>query len=482
MANRSKHVARALSALVVVPLAAAFFAPGCSVENPDDEDLHEEGEAAGERSDPVSAGTVENAMNTTCVTSSVRPLSEQIIAEMACIEDGNFVEIPSRPNLHLSGLVFPFLVKKGRDALVAALDANPNKTMTINSAFRTVAQQYLLYRWDQQNRCGIGLAAKPGRSNHETGLALDVQESSSWRSALESRGFDWLGSSDPVHYDYEGSGAIDKRGLDVKAFQRLWNRNNPNDRIGEDGAYGPQTEARLKKSPAGGFPIGATCGNPNPNPDPDPDPDPNPQDCGSFSSAEFTCASDGNGRGRCESDSLDFESCTNGCLINASGADTCMGTAASPWSCSGTTGKTKMTNGNYMATSFGCWVDDNGVSHSDPGDNCIPACLSQIKNMGMCSGMTGPQCERSLNWYSADRDRFGCGAKLRVTNPANGKTAVVVVIDAGPACWVEDKVDTGVLDLSYRVTEHLFGGQVGVEEKRKVHVVEVDPSTPIGPI
>jgi len=45
----------------------------------------------------------------------------------------------------------------------------------------------------------------------------------------------------------------------VLAFQKLWNRNNPGDKIGEDGAYGPQTEARLKKSPATGFATGASC-------------------------------------------------------------------------------------------------------------------------------------------------------------------------------------------------------------------------------
>jgi uncharacterized protein (TIGR03382 family) len=35
--------------------------------------------------------------------------------------------------------------------------------------------------------------------------------------------------------------------------------NNPNDIISEDGAYGPQTEARLRKAPATGFAIGPSC-------------------------------------------------------------------------------------------------------------------------------------------------------------------------------------------------------------------------------
>jgi hypothetical protein len=45
----------------------------------------------------------------------------------------------------------------------------------------------------------------------------------------------------------------------VKAFQRLWNRNNANDKITADGIWGPQTEGRMKKAPAAGFPIGAQC-------------------------------------------------------------------------------------------------------------------------------------------------------------------------------------------------------------------------------
>lgn len=448
--------------------------------DPDVEEEEEAHEPTGTRDDEVVNGTVEDAMKQTCVTSSVKPLSEQIIAEMRCIDPDGFVEVPSRPNLHLEDNIFPYLVAGARDALVRALDKNPSRQMHIASMFRTVAQQYLLHRWYQTGRCSIGLAASPGRSNHETGLALDVSETSAWRSSLEAQGFDWLGSKDAPHYDYEGAGAVDRRGLDVKAFQRLWDRNNPNDKIGDDGVFGPKTLARLKKTPAKGFPIGATCQG-NPDPDPDPDPDPNPQACEDFTSAELTCAGDGNSRGKCVSDQQTEEACARGCLIQA-GEDVCMGTT-STWSCSGTTGKTKMQNGDYVATAFGCWTDANGQDHSDSGDNCIPACFSQLKQSGACtSGMSGPECERHINWFAADRDRFGCGAKLRVTNPDNGKTAVVMVIDAGPACWVEDQVDTGVVDLSYRVTEYLFGGAVGVSDKEKVHVVEVDASTPLGPV
>lgn len=131
--------------------------------------------------------------------------------------------------------------------------------MVVNSMLRTVAQQYLLYRWYQKGTCGISLAATPGNSNHETGLAIDIDNQSTWRSKLSAKGFQWLGASDPVHFDYVGAGAVDHRGLDVLAFQRLWNRNHPEDKIAEDGDWGPATSGRMAKSPAAGFAKGASC-------------------------------------------------------------------------------------------------------------------------------------------------------------------------------------------------------------------------------
>ncbi|HTJ82273.1 MAG TPA: M15 family metallopeptidase, partial [Polyangiaceae bacterium] len=166
---------------------------------------------------------------------------------------------PSRSNLVVGAAVFPYLEQPAKTRLVDALDANPGRTMRMNSGLRTVAQQYLLSRWASQGRCGISIAAKPGHSNHETGLAIDIDNASLWKTSLQNRGFHYAGSADPVHFDYAGSGAVDHRGLDVLAFQRLWNENHPNDLIAEDGDYGPQTESRLKQAPADGFDQGATC-------------------------------------------------------------------------------------------------------------------------------------------------------------------------------------------------------------------------------
>jgi len=153
------------------------------------------------------------------------------------------------------------------------------------------------------------------------------------------------------------------------------------------------------------------------------------------------------------------------------------------WSCSGTYATKKAGDGNYYLTSFGCWVDSSGTHHSDPGDNCIPACLSQAKSDGICqSGWSGKVCEEQTSYYVADSGRFGCLARLRITNPASGAGVVAVVLDAGPACWVEAKVQRAILDASPPVALALFGSSsVGWSSKRLVHVVEVDASTPLGP-
>jgi hypothetical protein len=212
------------------------------------------------REDGISGGTVQQAAASNCSTASVEGLSLQIIAEERCMKPDAYVKIPPRRNLSFGPAAYPYLQKPAHDRLVDALRDNPRREMRINSALRTAAQQYLLYRWHQTGRCSIRRAAKPGNSKHEIGLALDVRQHSTWRSNLETRGFRWLGSSDPVHFDYVGSGTVKHKGLGVKAFQRLWNRNHANDKISADGVWGPQTEARMKKAPANGFTIGAQCG------------------------------------------------------------------------------------------------------------------------------------------------------------------------------------------------------------------------------
>ena len=80
--------------------------------------------------------------------------------------------------------------------------------------------------------------APPGTSNHESGRALDIQNYGEVPGAMNANG--WAHpypGDDPWHFDLVASPDI--RGMDVHAFQRLWNRNHPEDPIDEDGVYGP---------------------------------------------------------------------------------------------------------------------------------------------------------------------------------------------------------------------------------------------------
>jgi hypothetical protein len=224
----------------------------------DDESV--EGEPSSKRPEvPRHYATVQDAASRSCSTASVEGLSRQIINETRCINPNALVPLPARPNLVLDSHVFPYLEVQARDHLVKVLDAHRDGTMTVHSALRTVAQQYLVWRWSANKRCGVPLATPPGDSNHENGLALDIAEQARWRPALEAQGFHWLGASDRVHFDYKGSSASAHRTEDVRAFQRLWNRNHPDDTIANDGHYSPTTEQRLKKAPPDGFRLGPAC-------------------------------------------------------------------------------------------------------------------------------------------------------------------------------------------------------------------------------
>jgi hypothetical protein len=211
-------------------------------------------------SDPVTT-----AVDESCTTASVKGLSTQLVEEIQCLRPGTMKSIEGVDGLALGGAVFPWLQAKAADAVIAAQKAR-GVTLEINSALRTLPQQYLLYRWYKSGRCDIGLAASPGQSNHESGLAIDVQDNAAWQKTMSEHDMKWLGASDPVHFDYVGEGRVDLGGLSVLAFQKLWNLNHPEDPIAEDSSYGDDTEKRLALAPVGGFPKGADCTTKEPEP------------------------------------------------------------------------------------------------------------------------------------------------------------------------------------------------------------------------
>ena len=182
-----------------------------------------------------------------CSTAGLEGISRQLAQAQGClIETTSFEEFAPHRNITLtSSRVHAFLQGSAKTALWSVADRGFE--LRITSAFRTLADQYVLF-----HSGGCGLAARPGNSNHQSGRAVDVSNHTAVRSAMEAAGCSWFGPRDAVHFDCPGG---DRRGDAIRTFQMLWNINNPGDRIAEDGLYGPQTESRLSRSPARGFPM-----------------------------------------------------------------------------------------------------------------------------------------------------------------------------------------------------------------------------------
>jgi uncharacterized protein (TIGR03382 family) len=207
-------------------------------------------------SDDASTATVQSYVDSDgCSTAVVIGLSKQIAQEAGCENPDSFVSFSGATGITLaSNAVLPFLVKGARDDLETVAKG---ASLDVTSALRTLAQQYLLYEWFEQGKCGITAAATVGNSNHEGGRAVDLGNYADRITQMAAHGWEHDVPGDVVHFDHTAS--PDDRGQDIKAFQVLWNANHPSDQIAEDGEYGPQTEARLQESPAAGFAIGPSC-------------------------------------------------------------------------------------------------------------------------------------------------------------------------------------------------------------------------------
>lgn len=186
-----------------------------------------------------------------CLTDVASGLTAQLVDELNDM-GVTFSRLSDQNRFRCSSPCEPYLQTDAHNALASAT-SSVNDFITLNSAYRSSAQQYLLYNWFQKKQCNIPLAAKPGTSNHEGGLAVDTNSYSFWRPILQGFSWVWLGSRDPFHFDYTGGGVSGVPRESLRAFQRLWNRNNPGDTILEDGLFGDQTADRLSKAPCDGW-------------------------------------------------------------------------------------------------------------------------------------------------------------------------------------------------------------------------------------
>lgn len=205
-----------------------------------------------------------------CSTGGLRGLSTQIAQ---AYEEANadprldLVNISCFPGVILndnSARELPYLLRPAAEALYAALEGTTN-TLRINSALRTLPQQYALKNGCETSGTPV---ATPGSSNHEHGLAIDVQDIPErggdrfWLDRLEASCFHRpLPTSDPVHFELSDTrpgctSVPDVRADFIRAFQTLANAHGESIPSGELGTFGSQTEGALIFAPIDGYPTG----------------------------------------------------------------------------------------------------------------------------------------------------------------------------------------------------------------------------------
>lgn len=188
----------------------------------------------------------------TCSTGGLKGLNEQILA-LVLQAVGNQLVSCADLVTPVGNSTIPYLQLAARDALAGAVEAHGQELLLVHG-YRTVAQQYVLRVWLNLDKC-VNVVAPVGTSPHEKGIAIDIDgdQVEDWQPTLEE--FNWKPvANDWGHFTYHGAGidtSIVTEG--ILAFQRLWNINNPNDLLVEDGTWGPNTKRRLKKSPADGW-------------------------------------------------------------------------------------------------------------------------------------------------------------------------------------------------------------------------------------
>lgn len=196
-----------------------------------------------------------------CSTAGLRKLNNQIVEILLDAVNTpaqtNLVSCSDIPMLHVAGgSTIPFLQPAARASLQHVIEQK-DRQLNLIHAYRTVAQQFVLREWRLAGKCHITSAKKPGTSDHERGIAIDIEDFEVWKSTFQQNGWAWAGPGDRGHFSFTGHGVnpeVIKES--VRAFQVLWNRNNPDDLIDEDGIFGDiQTGPRLLLSPVEGFPI-----------------------------------------------------------------------------------------------------------------------------------------------------------------------------------------------------------------------------------
>ena len=182
-------VSKFLVFLLAVSMASFSTFIGCAAPTSGDEgDVGDPGgdqeeEPVGQSNDELRS-TVSCQERTDLAYQSGKPFSIQVI------------HVGGKPTTKATGHAFL--------KMQAAANAEGVR-LSLTSGFRTMEEQKHLYSCYVNNSCNNGnLAAKPGYSNHQSGLALDVS-TSTWLARNASKfGFVRTVSRESWHYEYHG--------------------------------------------------------------------------------------------------------------------------------------------------------------------------------------------------------------------------------------------------------------------------------------
>lgn len=188
-------------------------------------------------------------LSTHCNTEGLTGLSNQI-RDILFNSQTNIIDVSAHVKIAGASTI-PVLQKDAGKALIAAIKAKGSKPGLVH-AIRVLPQQAAVSFWYLRKKCGIKLAATPGTSPHERGIAIDINNNAAWRAVLKAHGWIWRGTADPAHFNFHGPHDPDFGIAGIKAFQKLWNMHNA-EQIEVDGVFGPITEKKLGLSPIEGF-------------------------------------------------------------------------------------------------------------------------------------------------------------------------------------------------------------------------------------
>ncbi len=184
-------------------------------------------------------------------------LSRQLVEAINCIRPGTLADIPLGGDIRLLREGRPAYVDtRGLDALLDAANAG-DRQMVIRWSYRDVALQHLFWLQDDFRNCAV--AAPAGLSNHQNGLAVDLNDHQYWEPRMRAQGWENNLPNDRVHFDYSGAEDIGLGALSLLAFQHIWNRNHPDDPLALTAELDGATYDALSEAPIEGFEL-ELCG------------------------------------------------------------------------------------------------------------------------------------------------------------------------------------------------------------------------------